>query len=293
MDILLEAYGDDNAESREEEETDIHRHQGKNGNDNVKRKRADVEERSHDHDEGTSECETGHKTRRSDQPDHDNGTLIVCDPHQGRNRSFPHVEGNFATHVYISLTIPRHSQKQIEALCNRVQMFHPSLNRIAAAERGGEIGLHMSLSRTVPTRRGQHKTVLSGLRKQFARSMKTNPLPGTLKLDARRPIVLVNDDLSRTFLAIKINDTDVMHERLTRCVSIVDKVFLQHGLKTYYGNPIHHLSIGWLLGDKQNRLNTSLEKWSNHHAGAANIEVQIQSMICRIGCEDHNIYEVK
>lgn len=39
-------------------------------------------------------------------PEGDSKVLSEVDKHQGRIRSFPHLEGSYATHVYISGLVP-------------------------------------------------------------------------------------------------------------------------------------------------------------------------------------------
>ena len=231
--------------------------------------------------------------------------------HQGRSRSFPHVDGNYATHVYIHLSFSKKSCDVIESLIDRIReelplplhrMFEsdskeerrrqttetPSASQVSGNAGSMEIGWHLSLSRTVPTRRGQHKTLLSGLRKQFARTLKKDGLPVNIEFDARRPIALVNDDQSRTFLAINMSNGNFV-EQLTKCVRTVDNIFVQHGLRTYYMNPIHHVSIGWLLGNKFSTLHEVLTK--NLYRNADVVVAQIQNITCRIGCTNNTVYQ--
>ena len=79
--------------------------------------------------------------------------------HQGRLRSTPHVEGHFATHVYVSLTVNRHSQlyQTIQDILSDARMIVPSLNDMWPSETRQHPELHISLSRPIFLRAHQRE----------------------------------------------------------------------------------------------------------------------------------------
>jgi hypothetical protein len=90
--------------------------------------------------------------------------------HQGRTRSSPHVEGQWAAHVYISLPLgsPAHLQlcSVVQRAFKRAHEMEPKLNPIlgAISEKPGVGELHVSLTRPVFLRSHQ--------REEFKQSVK-------------------------------------------------------------------------------------------------------------------------
>eukprot|EP00891_Asterochloris_glomerata_P007214 jgi/Astpho2/7214/Aster-x0764 len=86
--------------------------------------------------------------------------------HQGRSRRFKHVEGNYATSVFIPVSLLPEADAAIDILLGRLQSQLPGLHPVMAAaeEQPGRHtakteasprGLHVSLSRVVPIRYSQ------------------------------------------------------------------------------------------------------------------------------------------
>ncbi|BBM97687.1 U6 snRNA phosphodiesterase [Marchantia polymorpha subsp. ruderalis] len=100
------------------------------------------------------------------------------DPHRGRLRTFPHVEGNFALHVYIPVTVPSNAKSKILPLFERAVKLFTDLHLLgdeivdvsakgaSISKFGGEY--HISLSRTVAVRVHQIDSVVSMLRRRFS-----------------------------------------------------------------------------------------------------------------------------
>lgn len=266
MDELIAAYGDGlhSDESREESE------------------------------EGDEDVVVPQKKRRivEEPRERVRGVGNETDVHAGKIRSFEHVAGSFPTHVFIPLYPCHAARVQLESLVARICEVIPGLRSMEeVCTESGRIGLHLSLSRTCPTRRLQHSTILQGLTKQLRRQPEWAPV-SAVEFDAEHPIVLSNDDRTRTFVCLQLHASMTsVHRHLNAFVSAVDGVFRQHALQTYHVNPVHHISIAWMPGDVVESLRRKLnEQWrgATRASGArprwaANAGV----ILCRIGRKDN------
>ncbi|XP_005108931.1 U6 snRNA phosphodiesterase [Aplysia californica] len=149
--------------------------------------------------------------------------------HEERIRSFPHVEGNWATHVFIQVSWNEKFFEFVNCLVNFLKPvpFH------AMPE------FHVSLSRTVPIRHHWIDPLVDSLRSSF------KPLQTTIS-DLSAVRMFTNDEKTRTFLCLELAEEDTL---LREYVYAVDKSFAEFRLPEYYENPSFHISIGWCLGD--------------------------------------------
>ncbi|XP_039683592.1 U6 snRNA phosphodiesterase [Medicago truncatula] len=140
-------------------------------------------------------------------------------------RSFPHVDGNYALHVYIpsavtldsdcncsvSVNISSSSKKEVAAFLKKISSLHPSLcavdvdvplnvlckndEKLEQVLLGREF--HISLGRTVPIRVHQIDSVVSMLKQK----LQTQPF---YWINFDKWEVFVNDDRTRTFLSVEV-----------------------------------------------------------------------------------------
>ncbi|KAI9208009.1 uncharacterized protein BJ171DRAFT_492349 [Polychytrium aggregatum] len=197
---------------------------------------------------------------------------IACSPgsseHQGRIRSVPHIEGNWATHVFISVTPTDDLQLDIDAINT-----HAS-NRCGQAYHQFELPLHISLSRAVYLKVFQIP--------QFARllgqSMNRHP---RFKVGFNGISHYQNDDKTRSFLAL---DVGVGKYELGLLTQDVDAALRQFQQPVFYEPPRFHASIGWSLGSEPSAVSpalaTSLRSWSRTLCRCSFVVGQIE---CTIG----------
>uniref|UniRef100_A0A7N0UAR3 U6 snRNA phosphodiesterase 1 n=1 Tax=Kalanchoe fedtschenkoi TaxID=63787 RepID=A0A7N0UAR3_KALFE len=128
-----------------------------------------------------------------------------------RIRSFAHVEGNYALHVFIPVYIPSAAKKGLAQLLKKLVSCMPDLSAIDVDvplnilckddEKLEQIALgrefHISLGRTVPVRVHQINSMVSMLRQrlQFQRRY---------KIDFTNFEIFVNDDHTRTFVSLEV-----------------------------------------------------------------------------------------
>ncbi|KAL4856427.1 U6 snRNA phosphodiesterase [Chlorella vulgaris] len=154
--------------------------------------------------------------------------------HQGRTRAFPHVSGNFATHVLVAVAAPAACVEALEALLQLLRIRLPSLQPTRDATGGGashgtstrrgvspsaaaaaaaaadassadadaprtplaQPCYHISLSRTVGLRLEQIAPLVSDLRCRLRQQ-------DSFCISMAGLEVFANDDRSRTFLAVR------------------------------------------------------------------------------------------
>ncbi|KAL8552399.1 hypothetical protein ACS0TY_001188 [Phlomoides rotata] len=147
------------------------------------------------------------------QPQHSAGNfdLIPQTNLPNRLRSFPHVEGNYAFHVYIPVTIPISPRKELALFLKRVASIvnelHvvdidiPLSSLIKDEQKFEQLVLgrefHVSLGRTVPIRVHQRDSMVAMLRQKLQSHRR-------YWIDFNKWEVFVNDDCTRTFLSVEV-----------------------------------------------------------------------------------------
>ncbi|XP_023645295.1 U6 snRNA phosphodiesterase isoform X2 [Capsella rubella] len=127
-----------------------------------------------------------------------------------RVRNFPHVDGNYALHVYIPVIIPPLPKKEIVCFLKRVASVVPQLHLVEADvplsilckddhkfERALGREFHISLGRSVPLRVHQISSVVSMLKQKLQFHKR-------YLIDFNKWEVFVNDDCTRSFLSLEI-----------------------------------------------------------------------------------------
>lgn len=181
--------------------------------------------------------------------------------HEGRTRSFPHVEGDFATHVYVEVSVPSEAEAMLQEAYRRLQSAFLGLRWIE--ER------HVSCSRTVSVRSTQKESLRRALSHALRRTKRF-----VCSFDGWD--VYLNDDRTRTFFVLKMR---LGKERFYDVIRSVDQAFRLHGLETYYSDPVPHLSVYWCLGDVVQVARERLR----HVSTAIEWNVPVQRVVCKIG----------
>ncbi|KAJ7505566.1 hypothetical protein B0H11DRAFT_429103 [Mycena galericulata] len=170
------------------------------------------------------------------------GPAHVDDPslHQGRRRTMPHVEGQYATHIYASVALDRGSAlfkllcKIIASTKNMVPTLHDFWS---SPNEHIEPELHISLSRPVYLRSHQREDMKRAVK---ALAEKTAPFTASFAQMSE----LVNDESTRIFLALEIG---AGHHELKTITSMLTPTLRAIRQQEYYAAPRFHASIGWAL----------------------------------------------
>ena len=204
----------------------------------------------------------------------------------GRVRAFPHVQGNFATHVYVPLAVTdwteaRHELGDILAkLARAVPTLRPigtingnlgedcdsAFDAIASLVPDGD--LHVSLSHTFPIRAARKDGLLTALRRGLARDLAT----GWDALVGPNLEVFVNDARTTTFLALRVGTASPIdpspgtspgtanaRSPWKGAYSAVNGVMRERGYPQFYEDPKPHASFAWTPGDKEAELREAIE----------------------------------
>ncbi|MQL87381.1 hypothetical protein Taro_019907 [Colocasia esculenta] len=183
-----------------------------------------------------------------------------------RIRSFPHVEGNYALHVFVPVTIPSTARKQLVSFVKRVASRVPELfavdvdipldvpcNEDKKLEQIFGREFHISLGRTVPIRVHQIDSIVNMLLQKL-QSQKQ------YWIEFSRWEVFVNDDQTRSFISLEVKGAGL--SEITKQIQIVNDVYRLHGLPEFYKNPRPHISLVWALGDVSRSLKQAIEDQS-------------------------------
>ncbi|KAJ7366547.1 U6 snRNA phosphodiesterase Usb1 [Mycena albidolilacea] len=172
-------------------------------------------------------------------PEHvDNPSL-----HQGRARTMPHVDGQYATHVYASVPLDRGSPlfKLLCKILDSAKKMTPTLHDFWTSSKDSGPELHISLSRPIYLRAHQRESM-----KRAVKLIAEKSLPFTASF--ARISELVNDDGTRIFLALEIG---AGHQELTTLTTSLTPTLRAIRQQEFYSAPRFHASIGWALLDRR------------------------------------------
>jgi len=172
------------------------------------------------------------------------------DEHGGRVRRFAHVDGNFALHIYIPVTLSSPIQSKLAPYLQKAASMFPSLKSMEDDDLSTRVKskqaiklaseFHISLGHTVPIRIHQVDTIVPMLRRKFESQKRFWVEFGSWE-------VFINDDRTRSFLSLEIVAAGT--PEIQKQVSFVDDVYKLHNLPTFYKNPRPHISLAYALGD--------------------------------------------
>ncbi|KAL9163627.1 hypothetical protein ABFS82_06G053200 [Erythranthe guttata] len=226
--------------------------------------------------------------------------------HTNRTRNFPHVEGNYALHVYIPVTIPVTPRKDLALFLKRVasavRELHvvdidiPLSNYVKDEQKIEQIVLgrefHVSLGRTVPIRVHQRDSVVAMLRQRLQSHKR-------YWIDFNKWEVFVNDDGTRTFLSIEVTTGGLAEIR--KQIQSVNEVYKLHNLPEFYKDPRPHISIAWAVGDISSSLKRvvgeEMRRQNNAIVGGLSqkrlFTCKFGGISCKIGNKTYEICKVQ
>ncbi|XP_020622171.1 U6 snRNA phosphodiesterase-like [Orbicella faveolata] len=196
--------------------------------------------------------------------------------HDGRVRTFSHFPGNWAMHVFIPFKASVHFESLVVSVveCLSVAISH-EVHTIPCDE------LHMSVSRTVPIRHYWIDPIVQQLKNGFST---VHSFVSALQC----PEVYTNDEETRSFVALKIMSE---YKKFKDIVDVVDGIFQEFSLPTFYKNPSFHVSIAWCLGDIcsentdeiQTKLQDVFDAEVCEKEVARSLVLEVKEVHCKIG----------
>ncbi|CAM8937516.1 unnamed protein product [Rhodiola kirilowii] len=228
-----------------------------------------------------------------------NSSIAEC-LQKDRVRSFEHVEGNYALHVFIPVFIPSTAKKGLCQLLKKLVSTVPDLNVVDVDlplgilckddEQLEQIALsrefHISLGRTVPIRVHQINSIVTMLRQrlQFQRRY---------WIEFSSLEVFVNDDNTRTFISLEVTAAGLFE--IKKQIQAVNEVYKLHSLPEYYKDPRPHISLAWASGDISQSLKravdyeTKMKPMSGGSLGKPIFGCKFEGIECKIGKKTHTI----
>ncbi|XP_042505126.1 U6 snRNA phosphodiesterase-like [Macadamia integrifolia] len=216
-----------------------------------------------------------------------------------RVRSFPHVEGNYALHIFIPVYIPPATRKELAPFLKRVSSLIPGLHvvdvdvplnvlckddqNLEQVALGREF--HISLGRTVPIRVHQIDSIVAMLRQKLQPWRR-------YWIDFNKWEVFVNDDHTRSFLSMEVITGGLAE--ITRQIHAVDEIYRLHNLPEFYKDPRPHISLAWALGDISQSLKRVVEELNRSHNNGNMSQKHILSckfsgIECKIGSKTYKL----
>ncbi|KAJ7070046.1 U6 snRNA phosphodiesterase Usb1 [Mycena amicta] len=186
------------------------------------------------------------------------GPVHIDDPslHQGRTRSTPHVDGQWATHIYARVPLDPPFFQLVQSILESARTEVPSLHDFFSSESKSKPELHISLSRPVFLRAHQRDEMKRAVRRIVEQR-------SPFKASFARISSLTNDDATRIFLVLEIG---AGHHELSALTNEFTPILRGMRQNEYYAAPRFHASIGWALlpGDTQSESHPNLATSSSN-----------------------------
>ncbi|KAI3918614.1 hypothetical protein MKX01_041934 [Papaver californicum] len=217
-----------------------------------------------------------------------------------RVRNFPHIEGNYALHVFIPVYIPPAPMKNLALFLKRIAKVVPDLHvvdvdiplsilckdnrKLEQVALGREF--HISLGRTVPIRVHQIDSILTMLRQKFSSAKQ-------YWIDFSKWEVFVNDEQTRSFLAMEVVAGGLAE--VTRQIHSVNEIYRLHNLPEFYKDPRPHISLIWASGNVSDLLKKRVPEDLSAGTMSQNRRIftcKFKDIKCRIGHKQYKICNV-
>ena len=253
---------------------------------------------------------TAKRAREDDPDDVDAGATDGS----GRVRAFPHVDGNFATHVYVPLALSRSAQwsrtrAELGNVLARIAARVPGLRPIGDYGKIGDAhstavssfvvldgDLHVSLSHTFPIRAARRDGLFAALRRALSASL-TSAWVARVgpNLD-----VLVNANRTTTFLAMRVVDAELspgtgagdgdVGGSFAGAYSAVDAVLTRGGYPRFHDDPKPHASVAFAPGDVEAELVEAIKELcfdgakeeNAWNAAVSGITTRCSRVVCKV-----------
>ncbi|KAI0366943.1 hypothetical protein BV20DRAFT_1038062 [Pilatotrama ljubarskyi] len=168
--------------------------------------------------------------------------------HQGRRRTTPHVEGQFAAYCYVPLVVEKQSKlyELLLRILATAKQLVPTLQPIGFSESSEYTAIELHISLTRPTYlRAHQRADFKRAVQQAARSRRKFVItwfPSSFATLSE----LTNDERTRTFLTLEIG---AGHEGFKGLSDDLVPILKSIRQKEFYAEPRFHASIAWALLD--------------------------------------------
>lgn len=193
----------------------------------------------------------------------------VSEPEPARVRQFAHVDGQFATHVYLPVALGAKLQGNVD---RHVASLQAGSSGGAGVHAIGHTEYHVSLSRTIVLVQPQLSAFIEALRAavRSCQPVQVRFEPGRNAQLCR----LANDSGTRFFEALELSSGSAAHIGICRMIDAVDGVCARFEQPTFYAERRAHFSIAWSLEE--------IRRASGSHALGVH-ELCLESVACKVG----------
>ncbi|GAO49652.1 hypothetical protein G7K_3800-t2 [Saitoella complicata NRRL Y-17804] len=168
-----------------------------------------------------------------------------------RKRAHRHVEGQWATHIYTEFWPDVKLMSILDRIVKKAGSLDKGWTSLLVSELGNQLALHISLSRPL--------TLWTDEREDFTRALSrvlADIEPFEMTLD--NISTFVNDERTRTFLVLEVNEGISEFGGVLRALEAVMKQFKQPALYTV-DTARFHVSIAWRLGGEEMKVKQLLQ----------------------------------
>lgn len=210
---------------------------------------------------------------------------------KGKQRSAQHVPGNYASFVFLPISLdPKRRLDQVALKCiyslvhteNTVELpatltsmiSHSSFSSWIHSQED-TIELHISLSRLCTLRKDQ----ISSFVDKVAAMSESQSSHRIFALEFRNFAYLLNDDKTTSFLTITSSPECPGHSNVQTLLQDVDNIMKYFEFEPYYKESIPHISIGWKNVESCKEEYQSLQERELEQY----FEIQFSTVACKIG----------
>mmetsp|Transcript_55581 Transcript_55581/g.130190 ORF Transcript_55581/g.130190 Transcript_55581/m.130190 type:complete len:266 (-) Transcript_55581:71-868(-) len=189
----------------------------------------------------------------------------------GRVRSFPHVEGNYPGHAFISVGRAQGLvEAGIEAISSASNLLGEGrkLHTVLGDDR------HISVSRTFALRRHQIESLVQDLKTQ----LKSIP---SFEIQLSGSEVLTNDDKTRSFVVVRLT---AGVEKMRSVIRAVDRTLARWQIEPYYAQQKFHVSVAWFAGSPSDEEGAALSE----PRATSTVTWMVKSVQAKIGARSYN-----
>eukprot|EP00300_Choanocystis_sp_HF-7_P037285 c53363_g1_i1.p1 GENE.c53363_g1_i1~~c53363_g1_i1.p1 ORF type:complete len:318 (-),score=68.22 c53363_g1_i1:116-985(-) len=187
--------------------------------------------------------------------------------HGGRIRTFPHIQGNFATHVFVAVEWSADLTKRVSGILETLKAkLHPTLVQLTWPPEP----LHLSLSRTVFLRRH----LIDGFVAHIGEALTSH---SKFVCELTWAQYFHNDVRTRNFVGLCVGRNSSSVVQLIRSV---DNVFARYSLPPFYQDPIPHATIAWDVGEAPE----SAQQWREE---GFQIKLRVSEVQLKVGNKLH------
>ena len=195
--------------------------------------RVNNEDASSSGSEGHVKQDISNENSRLPAPD-----IATKDSHEGRVRTFPHVDGAWPTYVCIPFSCNDILEDMKMEAVDVLEMLGKQAHRIT-----GEV--HVTLSRTVSFSTDEIKAFETAVRE-----CTSDVAPFEIHIGSDITLY-TNDEGTRSFAGASATSMNLNHESnsLAELARRIDGAMQRFGKPAYYSKPRFHCSLAWCLGD--------------------------------------------